>query len=67
MIPDDPEIKPNNDMKVNLVLKDDDIVEGLAIRISDWSKIKRVMEYVLRFINACKSRSKPVCIRNGNR
>ena len=56
MVPDDPEIKPNNDMKVNLVLKDDDIVEGRAIRISDWSKIKRVMTYVLRYINACKSR-----------
>ena len=51
---DDVEVKMT--MRVNAISKEDDILTVLESRISSWKKMKRVMAYVMMFIQRLKQR-----------
>ena len=51
---DDVEVKMT--MRVNAISKEDDIFTVLESRISSWKKMKRVMAYVMMFIQRLKQR-----------
>ena len=51
---DDVEVKMT--VRVNAISKEDDILTVLESRISSWKKMKRVMAYVMMFIQRLKQR-----------
>ena len=52
---DDPELKPI-EVSSNIITSDEDIVEGIALRLSKWTMIVRVVGWILRFIDGCRKR-----------
>ena len=53
---DDVEVKMT--MRFNAISKEDDILTVLESRMSSWNKMKRVMAYVMMFIQGLKQRIK---------